>query len=247
MAEIFQKNAELDAYLEGSLFKDFPLIPEQALVEKYGDYVFTDCKDGGTGQTLSYFFAKNKTDDEKNTPFESRWIKFGNHRHPPILKGLAFIEDYSFPNATNIIQDEESGIAVSPRNYLREAYIAEVNEGSRFLLDEFVSPTPFLIGQYPVPQPGRVSYQLNGLHGSFEECLHDDLEIPASNGATTTLVDGSETSVESRIAGQFFPRTNFKRRRPYIFAADQEKRNGVHYMQRLRVFPPRTPKVTIAA
>jgi hypothetical protein len=128
---------------------------------------------------------------------------------------------------------------------VREVFIQEVNEGSRFFLEEFTGPSEFLIGRYPVPQPGRVSYQINGVSGSFEECLHDDIEIPSTPSATATFVGGIQGSADGRVPGQFFPRTNFRRRRPYILIADQELRNGVWYMQRIRVFPPRQPRTTI--
>ncbi len=49
---------------------------------------------------------------------------------------------------------------------------------------------------------------------------------------------------DSKIPGQFFPRTNFRRRRPYVIAVDQDMKDGGWYMQRLRVFPPRQPKLT---
>lgn len=215
--------------------------------KKFEDFVYT-------GQIGEYGlgFAKGTFDADGNViptpkPFRGGWAKFGNHRWCPLLKGLAFLEDYEFPQATNIISGGETGVAIAPRNYVHEAYIAEVNEGSRFWLDEFFSPVRYPFGRYPVPQPGRVSYQINGLRGAFEECLHDDIEIPATNSTTATLVAGSETSLESRIVGQFFPRTNFRSRRPYILTADQVYQDGGWYMQRLRVFPPRQPRTTISA
>lgn len=236
-------------------YKDTPSWMDKTLIGLgYGEYLFTETSGGGD-QMTNFFFArplygpdgKITTNSSGVKPFESHWSKFGNHRWPPMLKGLAFIQDENFPQATNLISDGVSGLATAPKNYVRDIYVQEVNEGSRFLLDELLSPYPFKIARFPVPQPGRVSYQINGLRGAFEECLHDDIEIPDTDSATVTYLGGTVASGTAKIPGQFFPRTNFRRRRPYVLAVDQERRNGVWYMQRLRVFPPRQPRTTVSA
>lgn len=210
---------------------------------KYGDYLYAD----QVGERSLIFVNPMKKEDgfDPTKPFRSTWTKFGNHRWCPILEGLAFIQDHSFPLATNVVSGGVLGTAISPKNYVREVFIQEVNEGSRFLLDELFSPYPFKIGRFPVPQPGRVSYQINGISGSFEECLHDDITIPSTNGAVQSLFGATQISETDKIAGQFFPRTNFKRRRPYVLAMDQKQQDGGYYAQRLRVFPPRQPRTTI--
>ncbi len=234
---------------EGTLYKDpaFKTYFGKDYQKNFSDFAYT-------GQVGDYglAFARGSFNADKQLiatpkPFRSSWRKFGNHRWCPLLEGLAFIEDTEFPQATNVIINGDQGLATAPKYYVHEAYVAEVNEGSRFFLDEFFSPVPYVLARSPVPQPGRVSYQINGLRGAFEECLHDDIEIPATNGATATLIDGSQTNLDSKILGQFFPRTNFRRRRPYILTSDQVYQDGGWYMQRLRVFPPRQPKTTISA
>lgn len=242
--EVKEKKILFDAYLPGALFQDCPVIPDEGLVEDYGDFVFTDSTDADN-KYLRYWFAAPKTAQEKMLPFRAMWKKFGNHRHAPMLQGLAFVTDPNFPLSTNIIEGGQLGVATAPRQYAREIFIAEVNEGSRFWLEEFLSPTPFAIGRYPVPQPQPVPYQMNGISGRVEDCLHDDIEIPVTRSTTVTYAGGTESSSNAVVPGQFFPRTGFIRRRPYILIADQDLVNGVWYMQRIRVFPPRTPKVTV--
>lgn len=246
MVEVAEAMEQLDAFVPGMKFRDFPLIPDEKLTETFGNYLFTDSGEA-EGPNLSYFFGRNRKEGEESNikPFRSTWTKFGNHRWCPILKGLAFVYDPHFPNATSIIKDQVQGIATSPRPHVREIFIQEVNEGSRFKLDEFTSPTPFAIGRTPVPQPGSISYDINGISGTIPESLHDDIEIPATNSATSLLVNGSESASDAKVPGQFFPRTNFRRRRPYILAVDQAIVNGIWYMQRLRVFPPRQPRTTV--
>lgn len=242
--EIKDRKIAFDAYVAGSLFKDCPIIPDTGLVEDYGDFVFTDCTDADN-KHLRYWFGQNKTAAEAMVPFRAMWKKFGNHRHPPLLHALAFVTDPNFPLSTNIIADGQLGVATAPRQYVREIFTAEVNEGSRFWLEEFTSPTPFAIGRYSVPQPQRVPYQINGVSGVVEENLHDDIEIPVTRSTSVTFIGGTESDADGLVPGQFFPRTNFRRRRAYILIADQDLINGIWYMQRLRVFPPRQPKVTV--
>lgn len=213
--------------------------------KEFSDFIYT----GQVGEYgLGFARAKGPDDlDEVGNikPFRSTWTKFGNHRWCPILKGLAFVSDSTFPLSTNIVSGSESGIATAPKNYVREVFIQEVNEGSRFFLQEFTSPFPFQMPRFPVPQPGRVSYQINGIQGSFEECLHDDIEIPYTDSTTAILVGSTGSVSDAKIPGQFFPRTNFRRRRNYVLASDQELRDGVWYMQRLWVYPPKQPRTTV--
>lgn len=245
MVEIPMKLGALKNFKKGTPFRECPWIPDEALAQpdQFGGYRYLYAADF-SAYYMRFHFGMDKTDEEKATPFNSIWKKMGNHRWPPLLKGLAFIEDYEFPEATNVIGGGEAGVATSPKNYVRELYIAEVNEGSRFLLDEFLSPTPYGMGRTPVPQSGRVSYMINGVRGAFEECWHDDIEIPSTSSATATLIGSSESVGDSRIPGQFFPRTNFRRRRPYILTVDQDLTPGGYHYQRLRVFPPRQPRLT---
>ncbi len=246
MTEINERKADFDAYPEFSLFRDFPLIPEPSLAQddQYGPYLFTSCAEA-SAVALEFFFAQNKTDIEAKTPYRSLWKRFGNHRHPPVLEALAFLEDNAFPLVTNVIRGEQSGMASGPKSYVREIFINEVNEGSRFLMDQGISPRPIRIARFPVPQPGYISYSINGVNGSIPESLHDDMEIPSTQTANVTLIGGNASAVISRLPGQFFPRTNFKRRRPYVLTVQQDLINGVWYWERLRVFPPKSPKTTV--
>lgn len=228
--------------VEGTLYQDFPgtLIAKEYPIDLWGGYRYTmPMGDHGL------LFAKGKTADERATPFRASWKKFGNHRWDPELQVLAFLQDSSFPLSANIIRGGQQGIVTSPRSFVREIFIAEVNEGSRFYMEQFTSDVKYNIGRYPVPQGQPISYDINGSRGSFPPSLHDDIDIPSTMIANATFFGGTAGAESSRLPGQFFPRTNFKRRRPYVLIVEQELTQGVWYMERVRVFPPRRPKITV--
>lgn len=237
---VFAKNPDI-LPPTGTLYSDCSkFLFAQDYNKEFADYVYT----GQAGDHI-ILFAKDKTLEEANTPFRAYWTKFGNHRHAPLLHALAFVTDPNFPIATNIISGGQLGVATAPRNYVREIFTAEVNEGSRFWLEELQGPRPFAIGRYTVPQPQPINYQINGVNGSVEPSLHDDIDIPNTRSTTSTFIGGSAGAESGVVPGQFFPRTNMRRRRAYFLVADQKYVNGIWYMQRLRVFPPRLPRVTV--
>lgn len=213
--------------------KDYP-------VNLWGTWRYTQ-QHGGHGM----LFAPSKTAEERATPFRSLWSKFGNHHWDPELRALVFLQNSNFPLSANIIRNGQQGIVTSPRPFVREVFIAEVNEGSRFFLEQFSSDVKYNIGRFPVPQAQPISYDINGVRGSFPPHLRDDIDIPSTVVANATFFGGSAGAESSRLPGQFFPRTNFKRRRPYILICEQELQNGVWYMERIRVFPPKRPKITV--
>lgn len=243
-SEIADAMADFDAYAEGSLFSDFPLIPDQDLASdsRFGQYRFSECADEGPAN-MRFFFGKNKTPEEANDPFRSTWKKFGNHRWMPILKGIAIIQDYSFPRSTNAINLIQQGIATAPSNYDRVIYVPDCNEGTRFRVDEFISPVAFKIPRHRTPVATSVQYSVNGLRGEFQECLHGDIEIPASRTGNAEFFGTSGSVGSGSIEGQSFPATNFKTWIPYVVYDEQELQSGIWYRQRIRVYPPLRPKV----
>jgi hypothetical protein len=222
-----------------------PPDPDLASDDQFGLWTLTDTSDNDAG-SKRYWYARNYTEEERNTPFRAFWKKFGNHRFDPELEALVFLQDASFPLSANVIRNGQQGIVTSPRPFVRELFRAEVNEGSRFYLEQFVSNVPFAIGRYPVPQAQPVSYDINGVRGNTGPVLHDDIEIPSTLTANATFFGGTAGAESSRLPGQFFPRTNFKRRRPYVLIMEQDLVNGVWTAERIRVFPPKRSRITVS-
>jgi hypothetical protein len=234
---------DFDDYDAESSYEDFPLIadPDLSKADQYGDFLYTQQNDFAPGW-LEFWFAPWKTEAEAKIPYHSEWSKFGNHRWHPILKNLVILEDTAFPRSTNIIQNNQQGFATGPSYTDQYIYIPDANEGSRFYTEEFTSPRPFVIGRYLVPLPTGIQYTMGDLRGSFSECLHDDIEIPAARTSNAIYLGGAVYSASGYASGQRFPRTNFKTWLPYVVYDEQQLQNGVYYRKRIRVFPPPLPR-----
>lgn len=216
--------------------------------EGIGDYIYTYATGPDDGGRLAFHFAKPKTDAEKRTPWRSQIERMGNHRWPDILVALAVTTDYSFPRSASIIDSATNvqGIVTAPRYRIAEALIPEMNEGTRFLVQEFLSPTVFTIPRYRLPCATSVSLTLpDGTGYSHGECLHDTIELDPLPTAQSTLLSGSAGNAGGIMGGQRFPASNFKTWRPYWFSDEQQLRDGVWYRRRVRVIPPRVPDVQL--
>jgi hypothetical protein len=224
------------------LYKNTPQWMDKTLVASgYGEYEFLINRGGG--ETIEFLFGKPKTKEEATKPFESYWKKHGNHRWPPILKSLEIIEDTSMPRTANVIKNGEAGIVIGPTYFDKYVYIPDCNEGSKFWFEEFVSPVPFNLPNYRVPVATAVQFSVPGLSGGFQESLHDDINIPDTRSASSTLFASSSQAASGFVSGQSFPKTNFKTWLPYVVYDEQKQdETGLWYRQRIRVFPPMRPR-----
>ena len=194
------------------------------------------------GQLL---FVKSLTDLERNTPFRTT-TKFASHHWHPMLKKLELIPDSGSARSYRTVTGGQNAVNSGPSFYVRQVYIPAVDEGSRFVIEEFFADVPYSIPQYPTPQPSNVTYDVPGVRGGFPECLHDDLYIQdIATTVATSIQDESgkltSTGGGSSIPGQFFPATNFKKWAPYVLSDEVNFNNGYH-RQRVTVFPPPLPK-----
>lgn len=209
--------------------------------DEFGSYIYTAASKPGAG-LLTFHFAKPKTDEEKRTPYKSFVERMGNHRWPDILVALAVTTDYSFPRSATIIDGNVQGVKTAPRYRIAEALIPEMNEGTRFLVQEFQAPTVFTIPPYRLPCATSVRITLpDGTTYSHGECLHGDIDIPPLATGQTSLISGAGAAAGGVMGAQKFPASNFSSWRAYWFSDEQVLRDGVWYRRRVRVIPPRRP------
>lgn len=224
---------------EVTLYKNWKLKePRRATDDLWGNYVFTS-KSVGEGGVIIYHWGKNKTEAEKNTPYET-FTKVGNHYWHPILKQVRFFADRNFPLSTN---GPDGGIILAARLYDRIVHIPSMSEGTLFQHDLFFSATKFQIGQYPTPSPASVSWNYHGSTGSFPECLHPKLVFPPVRTAFAAYsTGGGAVAAFGSANGQVFPATNFEDWQPYVIRDDQEEVEGGWKRVRITVFPPDIPE-----
>jgi len=243
---------------EGELYKDFPgRILTKDWMARFSEYVYVNCDDGKPpgpnpdgrppgvqgaegidgSATLSLLFLPNLTQEQKDTAFRTT-TSFGNHRWPPILQALAFFKDHTLPRASFGTRYGQGAYISGPTYYVREIYQCEVNEGSRFILEEFFSDTPFDIPLYPVPVPRAVYFDIPGVRGSFPECIGPEIKIPRTQTASSaSYITGNAALASGAISGQRYPATDMEEWEPYVLTDQQDFQNG-YIRKRIRVIPP---------
>lgn len=233
---------DVDTPIAGStLYRDWKSCLWPQASGNYGGYVYADAVEA-PADWLSFLWVRKKTEAEKNTPFRTH-TEFGNHGWPMVLKSINFLQDPGFPVS---VQGPGGAILLAARTYVREVLIPAASEGTKFVIQEFLSDTPFNVKQTPVPNGGSVSYDYLGCSGSFGECLHPDLKFPTLRTARTKYTTGVGNNGAFGVTrGQRFPATDFEEWSPYILSAKPTYTEGQWYMVRIKVFPPFEPETII--
>lgn len=227
----------------GDLYEAWVLPGKTQMRDEFMAYEYVGPEDGPEGY-LGFAFSKSKTEAEKATPFRSS-TKFDDFTWHMVLKGIAVIADYGFPQSTYAVVDGQKTLVSAPRYYPREIFIPQTTCPTKFTVDEFISPTKFVIPQHPVPLPMPVNYQVLGEKREFPLCLHDDLTLRATRTGTAQIVAGGTGGARSGAVGGYdFPATNFKEWTAHYIHDDQQFTNGVWHRVRIRVTPPPMPKAT---
>lgn len=222
---------------EGTLYKNFDKrLFGKDWLKAFEDYRYIQSAEGENANVVSLLFFPSLTDAQRNKPYRTLSY-FGDHRWPPILHSIVFIKDNTFPRFTSGGKGGQGAIISGPTYYAREVYTPECYEGSRFLQEEFISDVPYNIPLYPVPVPTAVSYDLPGIRGSFPECLHPKIVIPAAQTANAAFVAGDYATTSGAVQGQVFPATNFEDWSPYVLTDKQWFDNG-YRRTRIQVAPP---------
>jgi hypothetical protein len=228
--------------VKGTKYADFPRgIISKDYNKKFGEYLFTKQGPNSSRGNPTLFFAPPIPEDEIDVPYETEY-KFGNHYWPPVLKSISFIPDRSFPNST---RGPDNSIINATRYYTREVYIPSVSEGTLFTIDKFIYPYEPEIPQHDTPTPTRVSWDMLGNTGSFEECLHPDIIIPATRTAFAKYTAGESASAGGSLNGQRFPATNFTEWQDYVVSDTFSFENGAYIRVRITVTPPAEPEIII--
>jgi len=244
---------------EGALYKDFiaKAFPKSFL-KQCSDYRYVNGENGlqphatpparvmGMAQplvtsdgeaTVGLLFLPNMSQEEMDTPFRTT-TSFGNHRWPPILQALAFFKDHNLPRSSFGTRYGQGAYISGPTYYVREIYQCEVNEGSRFIMEEFFSNAPFSIPLYPVPIPRAVYFDIPGVRGGFPECIGPEIRIPRTQSASSaSYITGNAAIANGAVNGQYYPATDMEEWEPYILTDQQDFQEG-YVRKRIRVLPP---------
>jgi hypothetical protein len=220
----------------------------RANTDGLGDYVY--CYMSKESDTLWFYFCKNKTAAERNTPFNTYYTS-RQWRWPNILNDIEFVPDNAFPLVSQVPLVESSVGSVTPTVSVASVYAARLIERmnitpealalSMCKVEQFTSDVPWSAAELTHPQPteGVVSWDFNGAKGSIT-CLHPDIKIPARGKAYTTIIDGNTLSAEPspNVPNREFPATNFEAWEPFVVSDDVVRENGVYFRERVTIYPP---------
>ena len=229
---------------DGTAFKDTN-IPGVARMtdDGFGDYVY--CYMSKEGPTMWFYFCKNKTPTERNTPFRT-FQTSRLWRWPTVLNALIFIPDSNFPTATPFPVNPTptttggSGLVFAPSMIQRMNITPEALALSLCVVEQFTSDVPWDANELTHLQPteGTVSWDYPGTQGSIT-CLHDDIRLPSRGKAYTTVISGT-TSADAApfVPERIFPATNFPAWAPFVISDDVVEENGVWFRERVTIYPP---------
>jgi hypothetical protein len=178
---------------------------------------------------------------------------------PAELLDFQFISDPNFPHSGYAIQpptvvDGTPGPAAlgrveRPRIYTQRAYRDAVSCATQVRYRFYISNKPFPRNDFltPQPQPTEISWNFGTSEGRML-CLHDDLTVPAQDMSYPLLVGTAYgTQGSGSVPGQFFPRTNFRRRAPFDVVSQnpQAEASGFFIKIKKTLYPPPAAKPTV--
>ncbi len=195
----------------------------------------------GLGKTTFYFF-KDKTAEEMAVPYE-RKERLGDHPWPMVVYDIKIDSDYNFPISTN---SSDGGVITGPTNYIKDIVDEEVEEGTLFVTEKFLTATQPPVIHHKVPIVDSFHVQVNGASREYRRVLHDDLAVDASRSGTEKTLNGATEAIGGSIGGLFFPKTNFTRRKPYVKLSEPERNAyGLWETTKVTVYPPKKQPPTI--
>lgn len=215
---------------------------EGGRVKEYGDYVYSFCRDDGPG-FKRFFFVKPKTQEERNTPFETIWSS-RPVSWPAVLEDLWFIR-------TN------RGLATEYA-YARRRYRPAVNVASQIRIDHYLSEVPWSkqATTHEEPIPTEVSGTMLVVVGSgggtrllpinvdIGKCLHPEVILSGPlNVASAERIPNAGTIPQSYVGNptgnQVFPPTNMGDWQTYVLQDTVQPVGGLYLREKVTVFPPK--------
>lgn len=198
----------------------------------------------GPVETTFYFFPL-KTAVQLQTPYQIRKWQ-GNHYWHPVIYDIWVETDNSFKQSSNTVVGNDVGVITAPTLYIRANYLQDIEEGTQFVEEKYLSAVQPIIPQHRVPDPQPVEVQANGASRSFPKALHEELYIPPTQSGSQQYLTNAATG--SAIGGgtgeHFFTATNVTDRKPYTLS-DEPVRDqlGVWERIKVKVIPPKKSEI----
>ena len=243
---------KLDAFKAGSLFQNFPIIPETYLAkpDKFGLYRYISKEEIGQSH-LRYHFCRSKTPDEIATPFRSYSV-LEPYDWLPVLTFLEFTQDRGAPLSQNTTDTSgRQGTVIIPRWLVRRGYVHGQRINTTILIREYLSDVPYPDGLLATDEPlgTEVSWNLVGSSGTTGRCLHDEVKVP-SQGGPYAVIDNAGNPESGTATGQkdaqYFSRTNAARWQDFETNQVKFEQGQFHRIQYIYIAPV-MPEASILA
>lgn len=203
------------------------------------DYVYLECQ--REGDWLWFYFGKNKTVAQRNTPFRTS-ASTRQYPWPGVLYSLDIYKSSEFPLTIYNGQSIES----APRYFAKYRYKPTPNVSSVVKIEEYLSevayPQETLTHIQPIPTD--INGDFLGKQINFPRCLHPRVEFDTNvPGAQKVFGQGTiGTSSGWNPDKQVFPATNFLDWTPFVIEDDVNLVNGQYYRRKTTIYPPVSPR-----
>lgn len=205
-------------------------------------YIYLEPMDTGLNGQSGFIFGKAHTDIEKAIPFRS-YTTYERYTWPAVLSALGILLDASSP--IQFYTDAEfSNLQSRPRPFVRAFYQPEVTVDSEVLVEEYLSSTPYSANQmmHNQPVPSEVSWDVLGSQGSFQKCLHPEIEFEELQMEAQVLSRmGTKNAIKYFGSGkrQKFPGTNYTTWAPFVLSDEQRYVEGQYHRVKRTIYPPK--------
>lgn len=201
-------------------------------VQEFGEYRYTGSSKNAA-DNVTFYFAKPRTQEEKNTPFR---VRADTHQYvwPAVL-----LDQYIIKSSFNITD----GSQTTTRYFQRYKLVPSTPANSVVKIEQFLSDTPWTRNELNHQQPvtAEISGSYLGLPINFQRCLHRRLVLPELvPDAQIVLGAGMEGSgLSGTPREQVFPATNFTDWRPFVFSDDvRQDEHGMYFREKVTIYPP---------
>jgi len=220
-------------------YKDTALRAVNARMDLWGSYILIEYVNGPAGYVWAHF-AKNKTDEQKLTPYYDEPGNSDHYEWPAVLHGILFAEDSEFPVTVNI------GVNLTVK---RQRLVAKEQKTERTFalcktrVKKYLSATPFEVPHRPQPATSEVEWVINGQTFKLS-CLHKELTLPAAgNNWSAKYTVGQVTGMPGET--RTFPATPMKDWEPFVTAQTHRQLEDSRLWELVEqwIIPPNRPKL----
>lgn len=186
-----------------------------------------------------FYFAKVKTEAERNRPY-LEWQVRRMHHWPTVLLKLWFEQDNSLPLSG---LKADGTVGTQPRVFERMKYRDGGQFPTTFIIRHFLSDVP-----WPASALGRITPITDSIHwnfmgnsGSFPECLHPRVSFPSFTTGSGNVMFGAgtpEVEIGTDLKAQEFPATTMTDWERYVVECTTNPVLGQWFREDVVAVPP---------